>query len=101
MVRYVAELPVDVIEANIASAIDLVVQTKRAPHGGRYVSDVVSFAFDRDKGRCLTRPIYQRPVGRQCGRWEAFPDWVGELVERGVSGEEEVEAWKQACSSAV
>ena len=30
MVRYGADLPVDVIEANIASAIDLVVQTARA-----------------------------------------------------------------------
>lgn len=100
MVRYVAELPVDVIEANIASAIDLVVQTKRAPHGGRYVSDVVSFSFDDERGRCLTRPIYQRPVGRKRGQWEELPDWIDELVMRGVSSEKEVETWKRECSSA-
>ena len=100
MVRYVAELPVDVIEANIASAIDLVVQTRRALDGGRFVSDVVSFSFDREKGRCVVNPIYKRKLGEQTGCWTAVPDWVDELEKRGIAGEEEVESWKRACSLA-
>ena len=35
MVRYGAELPVSVIEAQIATAIDVVVQTTRYPDGSR------------------------------------------------------------------
>lgn len=62
MVRYTADLPIDVIEANIASAIDLVVQTRRALDGGRYVSDIVSLYFDRNRGRCFVRPLYKRRV---------------------------------------
>ena len=96
MVRYVADLPVDVIEANIASAIDLVVQTRRALDGGRYVSDIVSLEFDAEKGRCMALPIYGRPMGADAGQWEALPDWIGELEAKGVAGKREVDEWKRA-----
>ncbi len=100
MVRYVAELPVDVIEANIASAICLVVQTRRDLDGMRYVSDVVSLSFDSDAGRCLVRPLYERLLGADEGRWLAHPAWVDELPQLGVADEEEVGEWKRACSLA-
>ncbi len=99
MVRYVAELPVDVIEANIASAIDLVVQTRRGLDGGRYVSDIVSFSFDSAAGRCVSNPLYARPLGEGESRWVKFPSWIAELAVRGIADEEEVESWKRAYSS--
>ena len=98
MVRYVADLPVDVIEANIASAIDLVVQTQRALDGIRRVTAVVSFSFDRDRGRCATLPIYERRFGQDSGSWSRVPAWFERLVEDGVASEEEVLLWKRACS---
>ena len=98
MVRYVAELPVDVIEANIASAIGLVVQTRRALDGARYISDVVSLSFDQDKGRCQANQIYERPIGAESGRWVTAPGWIDELPMLGIASDEEVEAWKRACS---
>lgn len=98
MVRYAAELPVDVIEANIASAIDLVVQTRRALDGSRFVSDVVTLTFDRDSGRCTAGQLYTRPLGEGKGSWEAAPDWLGDLPLLGIATEEEVDAWKRACS---
>lgn len=97
MVRYVAELPVDVIEANIASAIDLVVQTQRAMDGSRMVSEVVALVFDDQKGRCVTQQIYVRPF-EGAGEWKDAPTWVDELSMRGIADEEEVESWKRACS---
>ena len=97
MVRYVAELPVDVIEANIASAIGLVVQTRRSLDGSRYVSDVVSLAFDQESKRCRALPIYERAMGADTGTWVAAPDWVGELPILGIAGEEEVESWLRDC----
>ena len=98
MVRYVAELPVDVIEANIASAIGLVVQTRRSLDGSRFVSDVVSLAFDRDEGRCRALPLYRRALGQESGLWASAPDWVDDLPFLGIADEEEVAAWKLACS---
>lgn len=98
MVRYVADLPVDVIEANIASAIDLVVQTQRALDGVRRVTAVVSFSFDRDRGRCATLPVYERRFGQDRGSWSRVPEWFSRLVEDGIAGEEEVFLWKRACS---
>ncbi len=99
MVRYAADLPVDVIEANIASAIDLVVQTQRDMGGERRVTEVVSLRFDWSQGRCLAEPIYERSRGADAGSWATTPDWVNELAFYGIASEEEVREWKQACSS--
>ena len=98
MVRYAAELPVDVIEANIASAIDLVVQTRRALDGSRFVSDVVSLTFDSTTCRCQAVSHYERGLGADAGIWVGCPAWVGELPIVEVASEEEVAAWKRACS---
>ena len=98
MVRYVADLPVDVIEANIASALNLVVQTQRALDGKRRVTDVVSLAFDRDRGRCESLPLYTRRSGDEEGTWVREPEWLCRLVEEGIATQEEVEEWKRACS---
>ena len=100
MVRYVAELPVDVIEANIASAIGLVVQTRRALDGGRFVSDVVSLSFDHESGRCVANSIYERASGAEAGHWHEAPDWVEGLSLLGIASSEEVDQWKHACSLA-
>ena len=99
MVRYVADLPIDVIESNIASAIDLVVQTQRAMSGHRLVTDVVSLAFDNDSGRCTTRQIYQRSEGDAAGAWPHLPAWIDAVASKGIADEEEVKEWKLACSS--
>ena len=98
MVRYVADLPVDVIEANIASAIDLVVQTQRAMDGRRRVTDVVSLEFDRDRGRCVSNPIYTRKADVEQGSWVRAPEWLERIERDGIADHEEVEEWKRACS---
>lgn len=98
MVRYAADLPVDVIEANIASAIDLVVQTARAMDGSRSVTDVVAFEFDREQGRCMTQRIYRRAGMGAHGSWAMCPSWVDQLVSDGIADEKEVGEWKRECS---
>ena len=98
MVRYVADLPVDVIEANIASAIDLVVQTQRAMDGRRRVTDVVSLEFDRDRGRCVSNPIYTRKADVEQGSWVRAPEWLERIERDGIADHEEVEEWKRVCS---
>lgn len=99
MVRYAADLPVDVVEAQIASAIDLAVQTARAPDGGRYVSEVVSFSFDEEGRRCRPKSLYERDYLRKNARWRAFPAWLEDVPAAGVAQESEVNSWKEACLS--
>lgn len=98
MVRYVADLPVDVIEANIASAIDLVVQTQRSMDGSRCVTEVVSFSFDSERGRCVACPIYIRRDGSGESEWVHAPGWIDVLAVKGIADESEVSKWKQMCS---
>lgn len=99
MVRFGADLPVDVIEANIASAIDLVVQMRRSPDGSRFVSDVVSLEFDRELSRCVAVPYYRRKPGSSHGLWEAVPDWVEDLPYLEIAEQEEVDSWSLVCAS--
>lgn len=99
MVRYDADLPIDVIEANIASAIHLVVQTQRALDGSRRVSELVSFSFDQERGRCVTHQIYKRDINEERGTWIELPDWLQELSVREIATKEEVKEWKRMCLS--
>ena len=99
MVRYAGDLPVDVIEAQIASALDCIVQTARAPDGHRFVSDVVEVAFDRGR-RCVElKPLFVWERFDATGAWVALPSWLDELPLAGVCTREEVEAWKQVICS--
>ena len=100
MVRYGADLPVDVIEANIASAIDLVVQTARALDGSRRIAEVVALSYDREQRRCVVEPLFKRGETEACGTWADAPAWVADLPSRGCAGREEVDAWMRACCSA-
>ena len=100
MVRYAADLPIDVIEANIAGAIDIIVQMQRGLDGQRRVCDVVSLRYDRNRGRCSVQPIYQRRITEAHGRWVCTPHWVEALPKLKKATEEEVTAWKLGCSYA-
>lgn len=100
MVRYAVDLPVDVIESNVASAFDVVVQTARALDGSRYVSEVAELGFDRERRACEVRPLFKRGPAERQGRWIAAPRWIDELPDAQVAKREEVERWKRVLSSA-
>ena len=100
MVRYGADLPVDVIEAHIATAVDIVVQTARAADGSRYLAEVAAFSYDCERRACHVEPLFRRdPLARR-GSWRAAPPWVDALPMLGCASEGEVAAWKHTISSA-
>lgn len=94
MVRYAVDLPVDVIESNVASAFDLVVQTARSLDGSRFVSEAAEFSFDREHRSCEVKTLFRRDISKCSGTWFAPPCWLEEVSQSGVAGREEVEAWK-------
>ncbi len=95
MVRYAVDLPVDVIEANIASAFDVVVQTARFMDGRRYVSEVAEFAFDREKRLCETKTLFERATPDRRGEWRQEPEWLDEIEMLGIAGRDEVDEWRR------
>ena len=95
MVRFAAELPVDVIESQIATAFSLIVQTSRSASGARVVSCVSGVSFDEASRSCVVEDYYERDERTGFGFWKALPDWGRLLSARDIASEEEVERWKQ------
>ena len=98
MVRYAAELPIDVIERQIVSAIDLGIHIARDAAGMRFVTKVVEYAFDSPHGRARAEAVYQRDFAEEAGRWLRVPVWVEGLERSGIASREEVETWKRRLS---
>ncbi|WP_139650928.1 CpaF family protein [Raoultibacter phocaeensis] len=94
MVRYGADLPVDVIETHIASAIDLIVQIARASDGARFVSKIAELSHGDDHRGCSVRILFDRSYADRRGSWSDAPVWIEELPEQGVARAEEVAQWK-------
>ena len=96
MVRFVADLPVDVIESQVASAFDLIVQTARGADGSRMVSQIAVISPGEGGRGCAVEPIYQRDICGEEGTWLAAPEWVCGLTKRGIATDEEVRSWREA-----
>lgn len=94
MVRYAGDLPVDVIESQIASALDCIIQTARAPDGHRFVSDVVEVGHGAG-GRCISlNPLFTQDAVSGKGSWQAWPSWIDQVAVLGLGSEKEVDEWK-------
>lgn len=94
MVRYAVDLPVDVIENYIASAIDLVIQVTRSIDGNRYISEVVSLSYDYKSKTSKLEPIYKREPFKSTGYWLNYPDWLNDDYSDIRLDKEEVKKWK-------
>ena len=82
------------MEANIASAIDVVVQTARGRDGTRYVSHIAELEFDQERRRCVCVPLFSRDPLEPRGRWRRVPLWVDQVADWGIGSGKEVERWK-------
>ena len=102
MVRYDAELPIDVIKTNIASAIDIIVQVNRDPSGNRYIQNVCEFIDKNAEGSgqvdidTKLKQIYSREYFEDLPAWEFMPMWLVNAKMRDKNLETEVKLWQQA-----
>ncbi|MGN0046113.1 MAG: CpaF family protein [Eggerthellaceae bacterium] len=93
MVRLGAELPVDVIERQVGSAIDLIVQVERSSSGERYVCQICQVGLAEDGWTLLLDEVYIRDSFQAKGEWKIAPLFVKRLADKDVATEEEVEEW--------
>ena len=96
MVRYGFDLPVDVIEGNIASAIDVAVQTSRSRDGRRFISCIAEMRRGGDRP-CVAETLFERRAMAGSGSWRREPSWLTAATDIGVVDSEEVEQWRRAC----
>ena len=96
MVRFGSDLPVDVIEDIIASALDVVVQVARHRNGKRFVSGLAQVEKGSDGG-CEVRALYERRSPAEQGVWHGEPPWIEEAVQSGRIDRGEVQRWRLDC----
>lgn len=98
MVRYGADLPVEVVESQIASAIDLVVQITRYPDGSRGICEVAGYSLEGTPSRCAVKRYFVRDMVTGVKQWVSIPNWVDDLPYLGIATIAEVERWKRSLS---
>jgi len=86
LVQMAADLPIESIQRQIASAIDLVVQLKRCRDGSRKVSQVTEFvSYDMAEKRIRTKDLYLLngdSKSAQLVATGALPTFMDELLEQ-------------------
>ncbi len=98
MVRYAADLPIDVIETSITTAFDLIVQTARGADGSRYLAEIAAVTSQEAARSCVIETLYIKSPLELHGCWLREPSWIKDLVSFGIASSTEVRAWKHMAS---
>ena len=96
LARYGIDLPSDLIEEQIAMALDGIVMSERRPDGKRYVSSYSGVERGADGGVSLERYVSFDPSGPS---WtlDREPAFIAESLRSGVLEQEEVDRWRALC----
>lgn len=103
MVRYGMDLPTEVIEAQVYSALDLIVQQDRLSNGERRITQI---AMRDDRARESSSGALRRfiPIvtwDRRAGDyvWGDTPPWIEDLPYLDIASKEEVDRWERSVQS--
>ncbi len=96
MTRFGMELPTRVIEAQIASALDLIVMSRRMADGSRYLASLCEVGAASEEGVCLRELVSFDEVERS---WHLVsePQYVADALREGLLSVAEVEQWRSCC----
>ena len=97
MARFGIDLPAEIIEAQVATALDFIVMTQRLPGGARRVGSLTACARSSQGSVALKECVR---YDERLDAWELVcePDFVGRAVWRGAVAEEEVQRWRSSLS---
>ena len=98
LARYGINLPSELIEEQIAMALDGIVMSERRADGKRFVSSYSGVARGAGGGVELEQYV---TFDRAAGAWELVrePPFIAQALEAHVLTEEEVSAWRDICPS--
>ena len=96
MARFGLDLPTDIIEEQGATALDIIVMSRRMPGGARVISNACLVGRREGGGVDLRKFVDFDP---HSGEWRLLevPAFVDELVSDGMLDAKEVERWRSSC----
>lgn len=96
LARYGINLPSELIEEQIALALDGIVMSERRADGRRFVSSYAGVSRAPGGGVELERYV---SFDRASGTWslDREPPFIEEALASGELSEEEVEQWRRSC----
>ncbi len=97
MTRFGMDLPTNVIERQIASALDLVVMSRRMADGSRYLSSL-TLVEESDTGGVTLRECVSFDETTRSWTLVEEPAFVKQGVREGILNEGEVELWRKSCA---
>ena len=97
MARFGMNLPTDLIEEQIATAINLIVMARRLSDGTRCVTSMTEVTRG-DSGEVRLTECVAFDAARRAWRLAEEPTFVAASVLEGVLDSEEVETWRLCCS---
>lgn len=96
LVRYAVDLPIDAINAQIASGVDVVVQLKRDRNGNRFVCELSE--IEKLGGQIEISKCYERTSFEEMGRWLKMPAYIKSAIKVGLIGNKEARLWQSQLS---
>ena len=97
MARLGMDLPASLIEEQVATAIDLVVMSRRMTDGSRVISSLTEVGRS-DDGRVTLEELVSFDVAGRSWHLEREPAFVHEALAEGLLEEGEVRTWARSCS---
>lgn len=97
MARLGLDLPAGLIEEQVATALDLIVMSRRMSDGSRVVS-TVSEVSRSESGSVALREVVSFDVRARSWHLEHIPTFLVRAISEGILSQEEVAAWKSSCS---
>lgn len=97
MARFGMDLPTELIEEQIATAIDFVVMVRRLSDGTRLVTSMTEVSRG-PSGEARLVEVVSFDVARRAWRLVEEPAFVAAALADGVLSEEEVCSWRELCS---
>ena len=96
MARFGMDLPTDIIEEQIATALDFIVMSRRLPDGSRVITSL-SEVGQEQRGKVVLRECVSFDLATQSWTLVYEPGFVARGVEEGCLDEEEVSRWRSSC----
>ena len=93
MARFGMDLPAALIEEQVATALDLIVMSRRMPDGSRVVSSTCEVERD-EAGGVVLRELVSFDSATRSWRLVEVPRFVEKAVREGLLGEGEVVEWR-------
>lgn len=97
MARLGLDLPSSLIEEQVATALDLIVMSRRMPDGSRVVSSAAEVSRSAEGGVEL-KELVSFDVANHSWHLERFPAFLDCAIRDGELERQEVEEWQSLCS---